>query len=314
MAHDPFFQQGFDKYTDGPRLRYRRILIPLTAFVLSLGHPELVHAAYFSVILLSVFLGAYWLSAYCSILGLGAGWGSAFVLIPATLVSIERMTVDVALSSLCVGFVFFVRRAWHWGIYAVLVAAPLVRETGFLLIAGYVLHLLWNRSLRFALLFSTAAVPTFAWYLFVQSHTTSYSTEWFSLVPLKGVVGRALHPFPYPFPPSVSWAATILDYTALAGVLLAIVLALEIGFERRTGPVELSIYLFALLAIFLSFPDAWSEVYAFGRSLTPLLLLLALSGLARRSLVTLVPIVLVVLRIGLQYGPQLAGVVRGLLA
>ena len=313
IAHDPFFQRGFDKYIDAPRLRYRRILIPLTASVLSLGHPELVHAAYFSVILFSVFLGAYWLSAYCSTLGLGPGWGSTFVLIPATLVSIDRMTVDIGLSTLCVGFVFFVRRAFNWGTYAVLVAAPLVRETGFLLVVGYVLYLLWNRRIRFALLFSTAAVPAAAWFLFVQWHTTSYPAAWFSLVPLKGLVGRVLQPVPYLFPALVSWAATILDYAALAGVLLAIVLAIKIGFERGTGPIEISIYLFALMAAFLSFPDSWRDVYGFARPITPLLILLAMSGLARGSLIWVVPMALIIPRIALQFGPQLIGVARGLL-
>jgi hypothetical protein len=223
------------------------------------------------------------------------------------------MTVDIGLATLVVGFVFFVRRAFNWGIYAVLVAAPLVRETGFLLIAGYVLYLLWNRRIRFALLFSTAAVPTAAWYLFVQWHTTSYPAAWFSLVPLRGLVGRLLQPVLYPFSPLVSWAATILDYAALAGVLLAIVLAVKMGFEHRTGPTEVSMYLFALVAAFLSFPDSWRDVYGFARPITPLLILLAMSGLARRNWIWIVPMALIIPRIGLQFGPQVIGVVRGLL-
>ena len=224
------------------------------------------------------------------------------------------MTVDIGLSTLCVGFVFFVRRAFNWGIYAVLVAAPLVRETGFLLVAGYVLYLLWNRRIRFALLFATAAVPAVAWYLFVQWHTTSYPAAWFSLVPLKGLVGRVLHPVVYPFSPLVSWAATILDYAALAGVLLAIVLAVKMGFEHGTGPIEIGVYLFALVAAFLSFPDSWRDAYGFARPITPLLILLAMSGLARGSLIWLVPMALIVPRIGLQFGPQIIGVVHGLLS
>jgi hypothetical protein len=313
IAHDPFFWRGFDKYIDAPRYRYRRILIPLAASLLSLGHQEFVHGAYIAVILLCVFLGAYWLSAYCSLLGIGLACGAAFVLVPATLISIDRMTIDVGLAALCVGFVYFLRRNSRWGIYVVLVAAPLVRETGLIFVAAYAIHLLWNRKVRLALLFSTAAVPAIAWYLFVQAHTGPYLYDCCSLMPLKGVVERVLHPPPYPFSKLVSWIATMLDYGALAGVFLAIGLALTMAFERRTGPIEISVYLFALMAVFLSFPDSWRDVYGFARPITPLLILLAVSGLERRSLIWIVPIGLVVPRIVLQFGPQVIGVVRGML-
>jgi hypothetical protein len=313
IAHDPFFQRGFDKYLDAPRYRYRRILIPLAAYLLSLGHQEFIHAAYIAVILCTVFLGAYWLSAYCSLLGIWPGWGVAFLLVPATLISIDRMTIDVGLAALCIGFVFFLRKDSQWGIYAVLAAAPLVRETGLIFIAAYGAYLLWNRKLRLALLFSTAAIPAIAWFLFVQVHTSPYPYDCCSLVPLKGLVERVLHPPPYPFSWLVNWIATILDYAALAGVFLAIALAVKLALERRIGPIEISIYMFTLMAVFLSFPDSWRDVYGFARPITPLLILLAASGLTRRSPIWILPMVLIVPRIGLQFSPQLIGVFHGLM-
>jgi len=314
IAHDPFFQRGFDKYIDAPRYRYPRILIPLSVYSLALGHQEFVHGAYIAVILCTVVLGAYWLSAYLSLLGIAPWWGAAFLLVPATLISIDRMTIDVGLAALCIGFVYFLYTNSRWGIYAVLVAAPLVRETGLIFIAGYALYLLWNRKVRSALLFSTAVIPSIAWYLFVQVHTSPYPYDCCSLVPLKGLVERVLHPPLYPFSPLVNWIAAIFDYAALAGVFLAIALAVKIAFERRTGPIEISICLFALMAVFLSFPDSWRDVYGFARPITPLLILLAMSGLTRRALIWIVPIGLFVPRIVLQFGPQLIGVVRGLLS
>jgi hypothetical protein len=310
IAHDPFFQRGFDKYIDAPRYRYRRILIPLAAYLLALGHQEFVHGAYIGVILFSVFLGAYWLSACCSLLGIGPGWGAVFLLVPATLISIDRMTIDVGLAALCVGFVYFLSKNQPWGIYAVLVAAPLVRETGLIFIAGYASWLLLKRKLRLALLFSTAAVPAIAWYLFVQAHTNPYPYDCCSLVPLKGLVERVFHPPPYPFSWLISSIATTLDYVALAGVFLAIALAVKTAFERRIGPIEISIYLFALMAVFLSFPDSWRDVYGFARPITPLLILLAMSGLARQSLIWVLPMALMVPRIGLQIAPQLIETMR----
>ena len=44
---------------------------------------------------------------------------------------------------------------------------------------------------------------------------------------------------------------------------------------RAWSPVTIAVYLFALLTIALSTPAAWAEVYAFGRALTPLVLLAA---------------------------------------
>jgi hypothetical protein len=254
-----------------------------------------------------VFFGAYWLSAYCSLLGIWPGWGAAFLLVPATLISIDRMTIDVGLAALCIGFVVFLRRNSQWGIYAVLAAAPLVRETGLIFIAAYTAYLLWNRKLRLALLFSTAAIPAIAWYLFVQAHTNPYPYDCCSLVPLKGLVERVMHPPAYPFSWLINWIASIFDYVALAGVFLAIGLAVKTAFERRIGAPEISIYLFAIMAVFLSFPDSWRDVYGFARPITPLLILLAMSGLARRSLIWVLPMVLMVPRIGLQIGPQLIG-------
>jgi hypothetical protein len=314
IAHDPFFQRGFDKYIDAPRYRYRRILIPLAANLVAMGRQEFVHAAYFTVILCTVFLGAYWLSAYCLLLGIWRGWGATFLLVPATLISVDRMTIDVGLAALCAGFVFFLRKNSQWGIYAVLAAAPLVRETGLILIAAYGLHLLWNRKLRLALLFATTAIPAIAWYFFVQAHTSPYPYDCCSLVPLKGLVERVLHPPFYPFSLVVNWIATIFDYAALAGVFLAIALAVKMAFARRIGAIEIGIYLFALMTAFLSFPDSWRDVYGFARPITPLLILLAMSGLALRRLIWIVPMVLMVPRIGLQFGPQVIGVVRGLLS
>jgi hypothetical protein len=260
------------------------------------------------VILFSVFLGAFWLSAYCLLLGIGPGWGAVFLLVPATLISIDRMTIDVGLATLCVGLVYFLRKNQQWGIYAALVAAPLVRETGMIFIAAYTLWLLLHRRPRLALLFSTAALPAIAWYLFVQAHTNPYPYDCCSLVPLKGLVERVFHPPAYPFSWPVAWIATTLDYVALAGVFLAIALAVKTALERRTGPTEISIYLFALMAAFLSFPDSWRDVYGFARPITPLLILLAMSGLAQRSLIWVLPIALIVPRIALQIAPQLLAI------
>jgi hypothetical protein len=310
IAHDPFFSRGFAGYLDASRMRYRRILVPLAAWTLALGNDNRIDTAYFGVIVFFVFLGAYWLALYSSLLGYSAAWGLAFLLIPATLISIDRMTVDVALAALCVALAVFVARGASWELYAVLVAAPLVRETGFLLLAAYVVWLATQRRLSQAILFLTAAVPACIWYLFVLVKTDSEKFEALSQVPLEGLTARIAAPYRYPFSGWINIASTALDYAALAGIAFAIALAFYLLWRRDWGPLQAAAGLFALLAMFLNSPGAWTEVYAFGRTLSPLLLFLALAGLWRRNWLYALPLGLVIPRTAIQLGPQLAGILR----
>jgi hypothetical protein len=312
IAHDPFFERGLNAYVDAPRVRYRRILIPLAAHILALGRDQFIDGAYLGVILFAIFCGGYWLSVYCSTAGLSPWLGFLFLLIPATLVSMDRLTVDVALVALCIAFAIFVDES-RWPLFGVLVASTLVRETGFLLLAGYVISLLWNRKLRTALIFSTAAIPALAWYAFVQLETYHEDVTAFSWIPFQGIAERFVHPYQYPFGLGIAAVSTILDYAALAGIVLAVALAVRTASQRLTVPIATCIYLFTLFAAFLFSPGAWEEVYAFGRTLSPLLVLLAIWGLPKRSWIHVLPLALVVPRTLIQLGPQAVGVLRGVL-
>ena len=311
IAHDPFFQRGLARYIDAPRFRYHRILVPLIAYLIALGRSDWIDAAYFGEVLLTIFWGAYWLSLYCLRVGMSPVWGFAFLMLPATLVSIDRMTVDLALAALCMGFALFVERS-PAAVYAILTAAPLVRDSGFLLIAAYVSYLLWQRHFRSVILYSTAAIPALVWYVYVQFHTPSYSVELFNPIPLVGMVQRILHPVEYPFAFIVNAVATILDYVALAGTALALLLSVKIAMLRRTGSVEFSIYVFALMVTFVSAREAWLDAYAFARGFSPLLLFLGLFGFSKRSWIYSAPLLLSVPRVALQLMPQALKIVTSL--
>jgi len=313
VAHDPFFLRGFDSSVDAPRVRYRRILVPLAAYALALGRDAYVDPAYYGVILFCIFSGGYWLSAFCVSAGYSAGLGFSFVLIPATLISIDRMTVDVALVALCIAFALLVERNSRFGLYCVLVAAPLVRETGMLLVAGYAAAQLLHRKFRRALVFATAALPALAWYLFVQLQTNPEEVQGFSIIPFRGIVQRVFEPYRYPFGFLTTALSTLLDYAALAGIMLAAALAIRMAWRRLAGPVEMSIYCFTVFAAFLFSPGSWTEVYAFGRTLSPLLVLLAVYGLSKRNWILLAPVLLVIPRTAIQLAPQAMGIMRGAL-
>jgi hypothetical protein len=310
IAHDPFFRRGFTAYIDAPRMRYRRILVPLSAWLLALGRDSRIDKAYTGVILFGIFLGGFWLSAFCSQLGYRAEYGLAFLLIPATLISIDRFTVDAALAALCVAFAIFTTRGSLAALYLTLVAAGLVRETGLLLIAAYVMWLLCSRKFSRAIIFATSAFPALVWYLLVEVYTEPETFSFVSRVPLIGFAERIANTYHYQFSGWITAVSTLLDYVALAGIAAAVALALWMLWRREFSPVAVAVYFFTLLAMFLESPGAWTEIYAFGRTLSPLLIFLCLFGLSKRTWIYAVPLALVVPRTAIQLAPQAIGVIR----
>ena len=282
IAHDPFFRRGLASAIDFPRQRYGRILVPLAAWLLAAGRQNWIDPAYHAVVLAFVFLGAWWSARRGAVL--------LFLFLPATLLSIENSTIDVALLALCAGFVLL-HDAPAWKLAPILALAPLVRETGALLIAAVVVAALLRKQWRRAALFALTALPWLAWIWFVWAHTAAkpyplaaipLSEAWSAFLdvrsPLSGAGGVML---------------TILERTAVVGSVLAACLGLYQ--LRRPGPVTLACALFGLLGIVLQRPDVWVNYHAHARVLSPLYLLLNMSPavhpvrVARASLVLIIP-------------------------
>lgn len=311
LAHDPWLRQGLWKHIEAPRYRCRRILVPALAFLAAAGQSRLVDPAYLAVTLAFIFLGAYWVGRFLG----RPGWGLAFLGVPSVLVSIDRLTVDAALATLCVGFLVYAREGPPWKLYVVLVAAGLARETGLLLMAACCGAALLRKQWRRALTFATAALPTLAWTAYVHLRLPAggggVSLCW---IPLYGAGHRLLHPPAYPLTASVALAAHALDYLAVAGILLAVAVAVRLAWKRPLTERELAPLLFVLPVLFLASGDPWEAVYSFGRTLAPLPLLLALDGLRGRRWPALLPVAMVTPRVVLQLGGQVLGILRGLYA
>jgi hypothetical protein len=291
------------------------------------------------VLLAFVFLGAYWLSRYLELYGLPPAWGAAFALVPAVLISLDRATVDVALAALCIGFALYtaewkgstvprgaaadnavdrdvrVLRDPHKAmsparLLAVLALAPLARETGACLIAAFVFVQLRRRNWRGAGLGAATALPFLLWTLFLNAHTAPDHTIFASLVPLKGLVLRTLEPIQYATPTAWLRKAAILDFLAILGIWAALLGSPTNWFSF--DELEGAALAFAATAIFLAQPQAWDQAYSFGRTMSPLLICVALAGVRRRHWWTLAPLVMVLPRILLQLATEWRGVWRGL--
>jgi hypothetical protein len=298
VAHDPLMRRGFARYVDNVRLRWRRILLPGLAWLLALGSDEYVDSVYVGVTLGFLWLGCFWLSRYCERNGLHSALGMAFIVLPPALVSLDRMTIDISLAALCIGAAV-VEGPW---LYVLLAAAPLARETGLILVAAYLIS---SRRWRT----SFCMVPWLAWSAFVQVRTGADQTHWLGF-PFSGIIDRTLHPVQFALTTRWLEIASALDYLALLGIWLAFLIAISFAVRRRFGLLELACVLFTVFASVLGKPDIWSDAYAFGRTLAPILIWMALIGISSRTWWYLAPVVMVIPRIVFQYAPQWKGVLH----
>jgi hypothetical protein len=308
MAHDPLIRRGFLSFVDNPRTRWRRIGVPGLAAVLAAGSDRWVDWAYIGIQLVFVFLGVFCLSRYAQEQRWHPAWGLAFLAIPAVAVSLDRMTIDLPLAALCIGLVLYAERP---AVYAILCAAPLIRETGMLLVIAWCLHAVVRQNWRGALLGGASALPAIGWWVYVHAHTPVDGTPWLGMYPFSGLIERTLQGLDAG---STLWlrAASVFEELALLGMWLALALAFHLAWKRRWGLIELTAITFAVFAATLGKLDLWSSAYATGRTQSPLLIMLALLALRDRRWVPALPLLLVVPRIALQYEAQLKQMLRGL--
>jgi hypothetical protein len=321
IAHDPFMQRGYAPFMDNARFRYRRILLPALAFILAGGRQSAIDAAYIVANLLFLFLGAWWIGRYLAISGRSPTWAILFVLVPAVLTSLDRLTIDLSMTALCMGFLFYARIESRWRLCAVLVLACLTRETGVVLIIAFCVYLLARHRFVQAALFATAALPASLWYLFVNArtpeplgHLTSVMPvdRWSNLIPLRGIVETLLHPFQYPGSPVVNAGIRTFDYLAMAGILMACVLAFYILYKKPFGYIEIAAALWAGLALCLP-SGVWVDCCSSGRVFSPLLIFLVLRSAGHPAIIWALPLILVSMRTWLQLVSPLLGIVRGVL-
>jgi hypothetical protein len=322
VAHDPLGRLGFSEYIDDRVLRYRRILIPALAFALAGGRQESIDKSYIAVIAVFVLAGSYWLSRWAASQKLHPAWGLTFLLTPATVVSMDRMTVDVGIAAFTVGLAYYATIRSTARLYCVLLLACLARETGALLLAATWTYELWSGRFARALGYATACIPMLIWYRFVSTHFQVAGTgfelpRWLEPKFRWGIVGRMLDPLRYPLPAALEALTRSLDVIALLGIIGAIAASILLLFLCSPDPLRMTGALFAILAVVITRPHYWDECFSYSRIFTPLLIATALSALNGKAGTRpwwwmLAPAVLVDLRIGLQLGPQALGVLQGI--
>ena len=309
IAHDPGLERGY--FLDSP-LRYRRILVPAMAWLLALGNPWRIDAAYIAVIFGFVFLGAYGIARWAVLHGQSAGWSLGFLAIPSTIVSVARMTPDVALAALCSWWVLYAEEATTWKPYSLLVVVPFVRETGLLLNAAAAIGQAQAREFRRAGLVLATLIPYAVWWVVVSMRTRPDATNWFVYVPGAGILNAFRRVPAERADLPMREIIMVFDYMALFGIVLAAALAVYVWHRNRNDKLALAALSFSLLMLATGRDDVWAHVFSFGRVFSPLLLLLGMCAIARRHTLLLIPLLLILPRLTAELAPLSLGVLRGL--
>ncbi|MBS1855439.1 MAG: hypothetical protein JST11_08750 [Acidobacteria bacterium] len=260
VAHDPLNRTGIGRAVPDPARRFPRILVPGLAYLLALGRQEWIDPALFAVNLMFLGLGAYWLACLLP----RPMWAVGYVLAPVALISLDRMTVDLALASLALGFAVYARREADRKLWVVMLAAALCRESGFLLFGAWAWREAGRGRWRRIPIFATALVPAIAWNLASGAGHFGYP------IPFHGILDAILHPRSYPFPPSLNAVIQAVGAVQLIGLLLGMGLAFRGLRAAGRDAVWNLCLLFAVFGICTP-PGTYDDPLAGVRILAPLL-------------------------------------------
>jgi hypothetical protein len=321
VARDPLLLKAPAYRMDDARVRYQRILVPLAAWLLALGQGRWVDGAYVATVAAFLLLGVYWLARWFQQQGLHPRWGVLFLLLPPCLISADRMTVEAAVTALALAAALAAERRPGL-LWVALALAALNRETGLLLILAAVAAAGVCRRWRQAVLLGTAGLPLLAWMVYLHFRLPAPDP---SVVPAwvgrkvigLGILGRILHPIPYPGLTSFRELVTQqLDRLALLGVVLALGLALWTLRSWRWSFVDFALLAHFPLFLLVNSPGFFSPVHGYARPFGPLFALLLVRYRPGRPefLLSVLASLLIAIRLAAGSFWQVQGVVGGILA
>ncbi len=323
LAHDPFLRNGYYRYVDSPQLRFRRLLVPLMAWLLAFGKQAWIDGSFVAVEMIFLGLGVYWCARILARVGRSPAWGLLFVLLPATMASFDRMLVDGPLAALFAGYLLYCAEE-RWGrVWTIAMLAALTRDTGLLLAIALVLDRLLHRDWRRAAWFGSSALPAVGWYGYVAVHLPPDKPVAILAFPVWGWIRRLLWLRPYPDALG-QLLLRVTDVLAVLGLAISVFIAIRWFCKRwfckqwttkhRLDPVTICVALFAALALVLGGRDHMIDAFGFGRPVSPLLLWVMLEAVSRKVWSALVPPLLVTLSVSVVFGRPLIEIARGLMS
>jgi len=317
VAHDPGLTRGLMVYSDNPGIRWRRILVPAIAWAMALGNREYIDTTYILTILLFCGIGVYALGRWLERRDRNPMGGLLFLLLPGTLVSIDRMTVDVALYSLLFLCLLWDEERKDIPLWIALCACAFTRDLGFLVIGAFFLAEVAAQRFRRAVWILSAAIPVFAWYLHVRVMLSGLSpgkltpevATWAFAQSGYGILLRMFSPTQYDLTGFKRMLALVLDQVALIALIACVFLTFAYFRWRTATKLEWVGLAFAALFFVANTETLWRDLFSWTRAYTPLLAALAFTDRIGFQRWCWIPLMAVLPRVLLQFGGQLEGIV-----
>ncbi len=292
ITNDPFLSRFKDnpiKYrgvVDEPAYRFGRIGFPLLIKTFSLDRPENYPKTMVWLVLVSYFIGAFFLLKIVQFFKHSPLWTFFYALIPGFQLSLYRALPEpIGLAFLLAGLYFYLKRKIP--VASLLFAASiLVRETtGFFIVAVVLYELFKKRSFKTASLLGASILPYLFWRIFLTLR----------FFPCYGWATFFSQPgdFGLPFSGFAALYKKVLagDYfkdLALAAlaypILLVIIFLFTLYFFwKRIDSLSLGLFFFSLVSLLLNYTKIWEHVDNGVRTTSELFVFLILAFISQKE-------------------------------
>lgn len=269
IAYDPFLLRFKDeprKYrvlTDEPRYRYERIAFPLLTKLVSLDRPEFYPQAMMVLILLSHFLGAFFLLKIVQFFGQSPFWALSYILVPGYQLSLARaLPESLAMAFTLAGLYFYLKGKTLKPSFLFSISL-LTRETAALAVFPLVLwEFFKKKNWRKALVLSLSFLPLIGWKFYLTIRLFDFcgwTTIFFGSdnlsFPFSGIIELYKRAF------AQSFSADLFPASVSYPILLTILFlfSLYLLWKKRDF-LSLSLCLFSLISVSLSYLKVWVHI------------------------------------------------------
>jgi hypothetical protein len=263
VARDPLLREGHWRLVGGPRYRYRRILIPGVAAALGGGSPAAIDFWIVAFTDLLLAFGGVCFIRLAEGLCRPALAGVLYCALPAVVAATDRMVVDGPMVALALAAWLFYRERQFAPLMAVLVFAPLARETGALIAPGVSLAYLARRQHRDAAIAGASVLPAMGWWAWLAARTPPTAMDGQLSTPILPHLARLFELRVRPVPAAENLVLQALDAAAMLCLLFAFA---WVAWRIRERKDDLLLVLpMAAAAAFFSHAVLLSEPYDFMR-------------------------------------------------
>lgn len=289
ITHDPFILGQSFHHIDFPAYRYQRIIYPLTAWMLSLGQPQIIPYMMVLVNLLGILVGTYFFLLLLRHFGRSPWYGLFYPAIWGFLLCLLRSLPEpLALSFVVMAIFFFIKGRTIWQV-VFLSLAGLTQETTLLVTMAFIFCALVKKDIKGSLILAFPLLVYFGWqlYLYSRFHIFSFlgGTQNFGF-PFLGIIQKFLSIIHG----SLSWEP-VAELLFLLVIIILILIAPYQAF-KNFNPLTVSFLGYALLVLFLN-NLIWVEPWSYARATLGLMVFNLLLFTKKGSKLNLFPMPLV---------------------